>query len=201
MAFWIVLIGTANIADGVLAIAKSRSLAAIVVRSWVLRLSRQEIRTVNGVSVYFAIAGTGHFRTSFRKIETTRCISSGRMLKASNPFDQCSQDYSRFRPDYPAALLDHIGSLWPPSGKPVVIDVGAGTGKASAPLVDRDASVISIEPSLAMIAEGRRCYPKLKYVCAASEELPIASNAADMVTAAQSFHWFEVPRALAEFAR
>jgi SAM-dependent methyltransferase len=123
------------------------------------------------------------------------------MSKRSNPFDQCSQDYSRFRPDYPAALFDHIGSLWLPAGKPLVIDVGAGTGKASAPLVDRDAWVISIEPSLAMIAEGRRCYPKLQYACAASEDLPIPSNAADIVTAAQSFHWFDAPRALAEFAR
>src|SRR5262245_30224201 len=147
------------------------------------------------------MAGTGHFRTSFRKIETTRCISSGRMLKGSNPFDQCSQDYSRFRPDYPAALFDHIRSLWPASGKAVVIDVGAGTGKASAPLVERGAAVTSVEPSLAMIAEGRRFYPRLQYVCASSEELPILSDAADMVTAAQSFHWFDAPRALAEFAR
>src|SRR5262245_35644284 len=120
MAFSMVSTGTASIVDGVLAIAKSRSLAAIVVRSWVRRLSRHEIRTVNGVSVYFAIAGTGHLRTSFRKIETTRCISSERMSKSSNPFDQCSQDYSRFRPDYPAVLFDHIRSLWPTSGKPVV---------------------------------------------------------------------------------
>src|SRR5262245_41254651 len=147
------------------------------------------------------MAGTGHFRTSFRKIETTRCISSGRMLKGSNPFDQCSQDYSRFRPDYPRALFDHIRSLWPPSEQAVIIDVGAGTGKASAPLVDRNASVISVEPSLAMIAEGRKSYPKLKYVCATSEEVPIQSKVADMVTAGQSFHWFDAPRTLAEFAR
>jgi SAM-dependent methyltransferase len=123
------------------------------------------------------------------------------MAKSSNPFDQCSQDYSRFRPDYPVALFDHIRSLWPLSGKPVVIDVGAGTGKASAPLVECGAVVTSIEPSLAMIAEGRRCYPKLQYICAVSEELPIQPNTADMVTAAQSFHWFDAPRALAEFAR
>ena len=122
-------------------------------------------------------------------------------MKGSNPFDYCSQEYSRFRPEYPAALFDHIRSLWPPPRQPLVIDVGAGTGKASAPLVDRDVSTISVEPSLAMIAEGRRSYPKLKYVCATSEEIPIESNAADLVTAAQSFHWFNAPRALAEFAR
>src|SRR5262245_39617814 len=167
--------GTASIANGVAAIANSRSLAAFVVRSCVRRLSRQEISTVNGVSAYFAMAGTGHFRTSFRKIETTRCISSGRMSKNSNPFDQCSEKYSRFRPEYPAALFDHIRSLWPPSGKPVVVDVGAGTGKASAPLVEGGAAVTSVEPSLAMAAEGRRCYPKLQYVCASSEEIGRAS--------------------------
>jgi SAM-dependent methyltransferase len=123
------------------------------------------------------------------------------MSKSSNPFDHCSLNYGRFRPDYPAALFDHIRSLWPPAPKPVVIDVGAGTGKASAPLVEYGAAVTSIEPSLAMIAEGRRCCPRLLYVCAAAEELPIQSNAADMVIAAQSFHWFDASRALAEFAR
>jgi ubiquinone/menaquinone biosynthesis C-methylase UbiE len=52
-----------------------------------------------------------------------------------------------------------------------------------------------------MIVEGRRSYPKLTYLCATSEEVPIQSNAAVMVTAAQSFHWFDAPRTLAEFAR
>jgi SAM-dependent methyltransferase len=84
---------------------------------------------------------------------------------------------------------------------PLLVDVGAGTGKASAPFVERDVRVISIEPSRSMIAQGIRSYPRLNYICSAAEELPIASASATVVTCAQAFHWLDAPRALQEFAR
>src|SRR5262249_17652890 len=88
-----------------------------------------------------------------------------------------------------------------PESRPLIVDVGAGTGKASAPLAAARASVISIEPSLAMIREGLRVHPVLTYACSSAEELPIPAGTARMVTSAQAFHWFDPRKALAEFAR
>ncbi len=115
-----------------------------------------------------------------------------------NPFDGCSENYCRFRPDYPVDLIDFVCTL---SNHSLLIDAGAGTGKASAPFVDRGVRVLSVEPSLAMIRQGLRSYPRLRYVCSTAEELPVASGAAGVVISAQAFHWFDAPRALAEFAR
>jgi ubiquinone/menaquinone biosynthesis C-methylase UbiE len=119
------------------------------------------------------------------------------MSTTKNPFDSCSEQYSKFRPDYPPELIDTIhrrcaGTL---------IDVGAGTGKASAPQAARGLQVISIEPSLAMIGAGLRSYPNLVYVCSTAEELPLKASIAGAVTCAQAFHWLDAPRALKEFAR
>jgi SAM-dependent methyltransferase len=155
---------------------------------------------VNGVDAYKAIAGAGHRLISFLKMETTRCISSLRMPDA-NPFDRCSEQYSRFRPDYPDGLVEYILSLCDSTADTLLLDVGAGTGKASAPFAARGTYVVSVEPSLSMIAEGLRSDPNLRYVCGSAEQLPIASNRASAVICGQAFHWFDAPRALTEFAR
>jgi SAM-dependent methyltransferase len=114
-----------------------------------------------------------------------------------NPFDLCSEQYSRYRPDYPDDLIETIHQLC----RGLLIDVGAGTGKGSAPFAGRGVSVLSLEPSLAMIASGLRSFPDLHYVCGTAEELPIAPAEASVVIVAQAFHWFDSQRALREFAR
>jgi ubiquinone/menaquinone biosynthesis C-methylase UbiE len=118
-------------------------------------------------------------------------------MQQSNPFDSCSEQYSKFRPEYPAELIDFIHRLC----DGMLIDVGAGTGKASAPFVSRGLPVVSIEPSLPMIHQGIRTSPALHYVCATAENLPVRSGCASIVTCAQAFHWLDAPRTLHEFAR
>src|SRR5688572_803751 len=68
--------GRASIEAGVRVIAKRRSLAASVVLSCVRRLRMHEIKTVNGVSTYFASAGTGQRRISRLSMRTTVWMSS-----------------------------------------------------------------------------------------------------------------------------
>jgi SAM-dependent methyltransferase len=132
-------------------------------------------------------------------METTRCISSERMTISNNPFDECSEQYGKFRPDYSSELIAYIRSL--SDSNSILVDVGSGTGKASAPLLASGLAVVSVEPSLSMIRQGLRSYPNLVYVCSAAEELPLVPGVADTVICAQAFHWFDAPRALAEFAR
>jgi len=118
-------------------------------------------------------------------------------MSKPNPFDQCSEPYGRFRPDYPPELINDLQAV----SVGLVADAGAGTGKASAPLVARGVPVLSIEPSLPMIRQGLRSYPNLQYICATAEDLPLAAGVASTVICAQAFHWFNAPRALHEFAR
>ncbi|HQT95305.1 MAG: SAM-dependent methyltransferase [Acidobacteria bacterium 37-71-11] len=111
--------------------------------------------------------------------------------------------YARHRPGYPGAvvtLLEGECGLTPGS---VVADIGSGTGILAEMLLARGCRVFGVEPNADMRAEGERVlasYPGFVSVDARAEgtTLPVAS--VDIVTAAQAFHWFDRPRARAEFA-
>jgi SAM-dependent methyltransferase len=124
--------------------------------------------------------------------------------KPTEVFGPLAEEYARFRPSYPVALFD---SLFARIGDPLgtVLDIGAGTGKATGSLIGRGARVTALEPNRAMLAKaaGRLAGADgwLGPVAARAESLPISSGSTSCVTVAQAFHWLEPERALAEFAR
>lgn len=122
-------------------------------------------------------------------------------VRMANPFDECSEEYRLFRPSYPAPLYDLLISGCALDATSRILDVGSGTGKGSAPLVERGIHVRAAEPSFAMIQQGQQSYPNLEYVCSTAEQLPFAPRLFDMVMSAQSFHWFDSTLALQETAR
>ncbi len=64
-------------------------------------------------------------------------------------FGEVADDYDRIRPDYPAAILDALLAVAP--GRRVV-EVGAGTGRATVELLRRGCAVTALEPSAEMAA-------------------------------------------------
>jgi SAM-dependent methyltransferase len=82
-----------------------------------------------------------------------------------------------------------------------VVDVGAGTGKFAALLVPSGAEVVAVEPLAAMRQGFAADLAGVRVVDGSAEALPLADTSADAIVAAQAFHWFDRPRALAEFAR
>ena len=116
---------------------------------------------------------------------------------AAAGFSSAAEVYERARPSYPAdavAWLVERTSIGP--GK-TVLDVGAGTGKLTRLLVPSGARVVAVEP----VAEMRALVEGAEAVDGTAEELPFADSSADLVTAAQAFHWFDFDRALAEIHR
>src|SRR5437763_3088354 len=116
-------------------------------------------------------------------------------------FARAADVYERARPEYPAAaivwLADRLG-LRP--GR-VVVDVAAGTGKLTRLLVPAGARVVAVEPQAEMLALLRGAVPEAKALEGTAEELPLPDEAADAVTVASAFHWFDRERALRELAR
>lgn len=109
--------------------------------------------------------------------------------------------YEKYRPSYPAALVDWVldGASFPPGG--VLADVGCGTGISTRLFAARGLDVIGIDPNAAMLERARSAGGPARYARgeAAATGLPDAS--VDLVTVAQAFHWFDLPAALGEFAR
>jgi SAM-dependent methyltransferase len=119
---------------------------------------------------------------------------------AAAGFDAAASGYDRHRPGYPSdALSAIIGQL--EGSPPRVLDLGAGTGKLTRPLVEAGAQVIAVEPVAAMGDALSAALPDVEVVRAAAEALPLADGSLDAVTAGQAFHWFDAPRALAEIHR
>lgn len=117
-------------------------------------------------------------------------------------FTDQGAEYDRLRPGYPAAALDAILAAAP--GAHDAVDLGAGTGKLSWALVDRRLAVTAVDPSAAMLAAAREARPgvdALATVVGTAEATGLAADTADLVTAAQAWHWFDADAACREIAR
>jgi SAM-dependent methyltransferase len=117
------------------------------------------------------------------------------MHPAARGFDTSGERYDRGRPDYPDEAVDRLlEELGDPRR---VVDVGAGTGKLTRPLLARGLEVIAVEPAAAM----RALLTATEVHDASAEALPLEDASVDAVVAGQAFHWFATPAALREFAR
>jgi SAM-dependent methyltransferase len=115
---------------------------------------------------------------------------------AAQGFARSADAYERGRPGYPDAAIRHLIAQLPP--RPVVLDLAAGTGKLTRPLLEAGLSVIAVEP----VAEMREALPAAaRAVDGTAEAIPLEGGAVDAVTVGQAFHWFDGDAALSEIAR
>ncbi|MGC4003134.1 MAG: class I SAM-dependent methyltransferase [Pirellulales bacterium] len=113
-------------------------------------------------------------------------------------------DYVRYRPDYPDGVLHILRRELGLSSAWRIADVGAGTGILTARLLANGNVVDAVEPNAAMRAaadERLGGLPGYHSHDGAAEATGLPDGAIDCVTAAQAMHWFDAPRAHAEFRR
>jgi len=119
-------------------------------------------------------------------------------------FDRRAASYARARPGYPEELLDHLFEKGVLEAGFQVADVGSGTGIFSKMLMDRRLTVYAIEPNEEMRREAERALgakPGFRSIDGRAESTTLDNGSVDAVCAAQSFHWFDPPRARKEFQR
>ena len=119
-------------------------------------------------------------------------------------FSDRVEDYVRYRPGYPPEVLDLLRVECGLRPRHIVADIASGTGMFTRLLLENGNSVFAVEPNTEMREMGVRqleSYKRLVSVAGTAEETTLGSAAVDFVTAAQAAHWFDLPRARAEFAR
>ncbi|MFF4015075.1 class I SAM-dependent methyltransferase [Streptomyces sp. NPDC001843] len=120
----------------------------------------------------------------------------------AHSFNSAAAQYAANRPSYPPALFDALEEL---AGRPLagarVVDVGAGTGIATALLRARGADVLAVEPGDGMAAQFRRALPEVPLVRGNGDALPLADACADLLTYAQAWHWTDPARSVPEALR
>ena len=113
-------------------------------------------------------------------------------------FSSRAEDYAKYRPSYPDAVIDCI--LTGIGSQAIAADIGAGTGISSRLLADRGIEVLAIEPNAAMRKVARH-HPLVKFIDRSAEDTKLPNATLDLVTCFQSFHWFNPEPTLKEFAR
>lgn len=128
-------------------------------------------------------------------------------MSAPNPTQRFSSrvdNYIRYRPGYPAEVLQILKKDCGLATRWTVADIGSGTGLLSKMLLDNGNRVFGVEPNVDMRQAGERflhSYPNFTSVAGSAEATTLADRSVEMVTAAQAAHWFDRSRARREFVR
>jgi SAM-dependent methyltransferase len=81
------------------------------------------------------------------------------------------------------------------------LDVGCGAGLSTAALAPLARRVIGLEPVSTMLTHRRSVAPDARFVTGQAERLPFPTGSFDLVTAAGSLNYTDLPVALTEIAR
>ena len=120
---------------------------------------------------------------------------------AQSGFSKASSAYVSGRPGYPKKIDSWLRDTLGMCSNKLVVDLGAGTGKFTAHLVQTGADVIAVEPVQPMLDELRRSYPSVCAKEGSAARIPLDDESADALFCAQAFHWFASTQTLDEIKR
>jgi SAM-dependent methyltransferase len=109
-------------------------------------------------------------------------------------FGEIAELYDRHRPAYPEAVVDDLVELAGLEAGSPVLEIGAGTGKATSMFAARGLRVLAVEPSAEMAAVARRVcagYRGVRIEQADFERWDPAGRQFPLLFAAQAWHWVE----------
>lgn len=108
-------------------------------------------------------------------------------------FGEAVTAYEAARPGYPSDLVDDVLDYAQLDGAPV-LEVGAGTGKASIAFADRELDLTCIEPDSRMAAALTRVcapYPRTAVVVSGFEHWRSPVGRFGLLFSAQAWHWVD----------
>ncbi|MCP1414671.1 SAM-dependent methyltransferase [Paenarthrobacter sp. A20] len=124
-------------------------------------------------------------------------LHATRRQELGQSFQDGGEHYDRVRPGYPA---DSLTWLLPDRAE-TAADIGAGTGKFTALLLERGLEVAAVDPSTDMLEQLRKNYPQVSAVEGTAEATGLADSAFDVVSVAQAWHWCDPLPASTEISR
>ena len=123
---------------------------------------------------------------------------------ATQRFSNRVGNYLRYRPRYPAEIVEVLKAECGLRPTSIIADVGSGTGFLAELFLSNGNQVFGIEPNREMREAGEQLlgsYPKFVSVAATAEATALLEASVDVVTAGQAFHWFDRERCRTEFRR
>ncbi len=119
---------------------------------------------------------------------------SGLDRRQGRLFDEVPELYDRVRPSYPEELFADLSTLAGIGADSSVLEVGCGTGQATASLAGLGCSVTAVEPGPGMAALARANlagFPNVEVETSTFEEWDDRGRRFDALVAASSWHWVD----------
>jgi SAM-dependent methyltransferase len=116
-------------------------------------------------------------------------------------FADAAVAYERGRPEYPPAVVERVVAELGVRRGARVLDLGAGTGKLSRPLLAAGLDVVAVEPVDGMRAALAGGVGAARALDGRAEAIPLPEASVDAVVCAEAFHWFDGDRAADELHR
>lgn len=123
---------------------------------------------------------------------------------AKDRFSNRVADYLRYRPRYPAGVLDLMQVECRLSPSHAIADIGSGTGFLAELFLKNGNAVFGVEPNKEMREAGEEylsAYSRFTSIDGSAEATTLGDSSVSFVTAGQAFHWFDPQPTRREFAR
>lgn len=125
-------------------------------------------------------------------------------MDVARRFSNRVENYIKYRPGYPAALIDHIVTRAGLKHGDPVADIGSGTGIFTALLLAHGLRVYGVEPNREMREAAERMLgsnDRFVSIDGGAEHTTLSDRSVEIVCAAQAFHWFDAKKTRVEFQR
>lgn len=125
-------------------------------------------------------------------------------MKNTERFSGRAEHYIKYRPHYPHAIITCLEQEACLTKDAVVADIGSGTGISCMPFLENGNTVFAVEPNTDMRDASERLlggFPGFRAVAGTAEKTTLPDGSADLIVAAQAFHWFHGSAARSEFLR
>jgi len=132
------------------------------------------------------------------------CSGFSLMSDPTKRFSSRVENYIKFRPGYPGALIDLLIEECRLNQQSIIADVGSGTGILSELFLKNGNRVFGVEPNAPMRGAGEKLlegYANFTSIEGSAEATTLPDKGVDFVVAGQAFHWFDQKLAREEFSR
>lgn len=126
------------------------------------------------------------------------------MSESTTRFSDRVEDYVKYRPHYPAAIIAYLQTTYSFDASWDVADIGSGTGISTELFLANGNRVRAVEPNAEMRGKAEEIFSReagFVSVDGTAEATGLAAGSVGLVVAGQAFHWFDPVASRAEFVR
>jgi SAM-dependent methyltransferase len=126
------------------------------------------------------------------------------MSNSTTRFSDRVEDYVKYRPHYPPAVLPYLQETYSFDPSWDVADIGSGTGISTELFLGNGNRVYAVEPNAEMRGKAEELLggdARFVSIDGTAEATGLAARSVRLVVAGQAFHWFDAVKSRAEFVR